>query len=304
MVTRLIDIARGASDTLVQAYAKTFAETTPMLGAIPVESRPSGVYEVVREASLGSSAFRLLGEGYTASEGSEEAQRYYAKPAGGDADVDRAQVRRNPLAKPIVEAMKIKSLAHLIDYTIINGDSASNVREFDGIKTMVTGTPQVLANSGTAAALSLAKLDEAIEMCEGATHIYMQRALKLKLSASTRATGVSGYITHSMDDFGRQVMRYNDLPILISDPLGHSLPPLTGEAEANTSTSIYVLNLSGDDASVCLFEVAPMEIVDFGHTQSAPVERTRVEWDIGLAAKSPRGIVRVTGIDADAAVVV
>ena len=106
MALKLIDIAGRGGDAVQRAYVETFASATPLMGAIPVEDASSGVYEVVREASLGSASFRRINEGYTASEGREEIQRYYARPAGGDADVDRAITRRRPNARASTEAMK------------------------------------------------------------------------------------------------------------------------------------------------------------------------------------------------------
>ena len=71
---------------------------------------------------------------------------------------------------------------------------------------------------------------------------------------------------------------------------------MTGFSEANTTTSIYVMNLSGDGRGPRLIQMGNMRVSDLGEIDSAPVFRTRLEWFVGLALPDPRSVVRLTEI--------
>src|SRR6185503_20552734 len=120
-------------------------------------------------------------------------------------------------------------------------------REFDGLQARLTGT-QLISAGATAggAALSLTKLDEVIDAVDGATHLIMNRTMRRRLSAAARTTTVGGFITWEKDEFGRQMMVYNDLPILITDQDNAGAEILAfDEAAASggaTATSIYVVS--------------------------------------------------------------
>jgi len=300
MAVKLVDIAAGMTDPRQRAYIEMFARSTPLMGEMPIEEAPRGFMEVEREVSLGSAGFRSFNEAYTESTGRSEIVKFETKIVGGDVDIDKGLVRRGgPEARARAEARKAKAVFHKVDYTIVNGDESSDPEEFNGFKTLVTGTAKVHANnSGTPAGLKLIDLDTAIAECDGATHLYMKRKMIVRLSASTRATGVSGYLRHDFDSFGRQIMFYNGLPIIEADPPGHNEVPL-GFNEGSSDTSIYVLNLSGD--GLCMLQMSPLDYSDLGETDAKAVLRTRLEWDCGLALKNPRSVVRLSGVT-DAAV--
>lgn len=294
MALKLVDIAADLDIGRQRTYIEMFAESTDLLNAIPVETVPNGRAEYQRPVSLGTPGRRSINEGYSESTGRTETVQFYTKLIGADVDVDKALVRRGgPGTRARTEAMMAKAIAHQLDNDILNGDEDSDPEEFNGIKTVVTGTAQEHDNGGSAAAMSIKNLQESILMCQGATHILMQRSQILNLDASTRVTGTAGYLNYTRDQFG--IMRYEfaGLPILVADPAGHNNPGLTGYTEASSTTSTYVLNLSGDSDSVRLIQMAPMDVSDLGEIDTKPVLRTRIEWDVGLAIPNPRGVVRL-----------
>lgn len=300
MALKLVDIAADLDIGRQRTYIEMFAESTDLLSAIPVENVPNGRAEYQRPVDLGTPGRRSINEAYAESTGRTETVQFYTKLIGADVDVDKALVRRagdsGPSVRARTEMMMAKAIAHQLDNDILTGDEGADPEEFNGITTIVAGTAQEHANGGSAAAMGIKNLQESILMCEGATHILMQRSQILNLDASTRATGVSGYLNYSRDQFG--VLRYEfaGLPILVADPTGHNNPALTGYSEASSTTSVYVLNLSGDSNSVRLIQMAPMEVSDLGEIDTKPVLRTRIEWDVGLAIPNPRGVVRLKNI--------
>jgi hypothetical protein len=153
-------------------------------------------------------------------------------------------------------------------------------------------------------ALSLAKLDQAIDQCLNPTHLIMNKTMARRLAQAARLYTVGGYITFDLDDFGKRAMFYNGLPIVTVDldNVGSAILGFT-EASASgtdTSTSIYVVSM-GNDGLLGL-QNGGIDVRDMGELQSSPVFRTRVEWYNGLAVFNGRAVVRLQHI-ADAAVV-
>lgn len=285
--------------SIERTYVEMFAENAPLLSMMPIEEAPRGRADYVRPVYLGGSSTRSINEGYTRSEAKFEQVSFFTKIRGGEVEVDTALVAMGgPEARARTEEMKAIAIAHQLDYDIINGDESTNPEVFNGLKTLLSGTGQVIENdaSSTGAALSLKKLQEAVMSCVNPTHIAMSRAVFLNLEASTRVTGTAGYLNYSRNEFGVMVPTFAGLPILITDPTGHTNPSVTGFSEPNTTTSVYVMNLSGDGRGPRLIQMGNMRVTDLGEVDDAPVFRTRLEWFVGLALPDPRSVVRLTEV--------
>lgn len=285
--------------SIEQTYVDMFVANAPLLSNMPIEEAPRGRADYTRPVYLGGSSTRRINEGYTSSEAEWENVSFFTKIRGGEIDVDTYLVAMGgPEARARTEEMKAIAIAHQLDYDILNGDESSDNKVFNGIKTLLSGTGQVIENdpSSTGAALSIKKLQEAVLSCVNPTHIAMSRATFLNLDASTRVTGTAGYLTYSRNQLGVMVPMFGGLPILITDPTGHTAPPLTGFSEPNNTTSVYVLNLSGDGRGPRLIQMGDMRISNLGEIDASPVYRTRFEWYVGLALPDPRSVVRLTEI--------
>ena len=306
MAVRLIDAKVHASDDVVAGVISTFAETTPLAGALEFETVPSGVYMFKREADIGTATFRNINAGFSEQTGKDERVVEQCFPMGRDADVDRFIVRtQGEEMRAREEAKAVKAMAHLFDFTFVNGDTDPGDNEFAGMQLRLgtAGSGQHLQNSGSAAALDLIKLDEAIDLVDNPTHLYMTKGMRRRLSAFANTQSGSSNIRVDRDDFGRQFLEYNGLPILEADPNGHSMAPLAFD-EASSTTSIYVLNLDSDADGVMAIQTGEPSIRDLGELQvDKVVMRSRIDWDIGLVMQSPRAAARLSNIT-DAAITV
>ena len=114
--------------------------------------------------------------------------------------------------------MKVKSLALTITAAIINGDSSSDPREFDGFRVRIGGSQLVEATQtpGSNGPLSLFQLDEAIDTVDGVTHIIMSKTMRNLINSAVRAN-VGGTVEWDLDEFGQRFAVYNGYPILIVD---------------------------------------------------------------------------------------
>lgn len=308
MALTLVEAAKlETGDIIKQSIIELYAGSSDILMALPFESISGNALKYNREDSLPGVGFRGVNEAYTASTGVLNPLTESLVIAGGDLDVDKFIVdTQGARQRAVHEAMKVRALALAWTRKFIKGDTASDPREFDGLQTRVTGNQLIAAGSTSGGdALSLAILDQAIDQTLNPTHLVMNKTMRRRLTQAARTTTVGGYITYDKDAFGRQVTKYNDLPILIVD-LDNTQTAILPFTEANpgggsaASTSIYVVSM-GDDSLKGL-QNGGIGARDLGELQSSPVYRTRVEWYCGMGVFNGRAATRIHGIK-DAAIV-
>lgn len=273
----------------------SFAESSPLLRAMPVVTIPGNSYAWVRQADLPSVAFRAVNAAFTPSEGHVETRTEALKLVGGEVDVDRALVQQmGPDIRSVHERMKAVALGQSVGAKIMSASLATNPLEFDGIRARYGGlAPTAAANLiSMAGALSIKKLDEAIDAVDnvaGRRVLVMSQAMRRNITAFLR-TSVS--IQTTRDEFGKQVYTYNGLDILEMDENGN----ISGASPADTSNqSVYCIALG--ESGVHLIEgMGGISVRDLGEIPNAPVYRTRIDWAVGLVDESVRCVSRVYGI--------
>ena len=297
----LIEAAKLATDDpLKQGIIELYAGSSSILMNLPFMGISGNAYKYNREGSLPGVGFRGVNEGYTASNGVINPITESLVIAGGEVDVDKFIVAtQGNSARATHEAMKVRALSLAWTKKFIKGDTASDPKEFDGLQVRTTGD-QVISAGTTAngAALSLFVLDQAIDQTLNPTGLVMNKTMRRRLTQAARTSTVGGYVTYEKDAFGRQVTRYNDIPILEID-LDHEQTAILGFTEAavsgtDTATSIYIVSM-GDDSLTGL-QNGSIEVNDLGEIQASPLYRTRIEWYNGLAAFNGRSVTRLRNI--------
>jgi hypothetical protein len=299
-------IALGKDEVFKAGIMELYASNSDLIQYMPWETISGNAYHFQREKVLPTVEFRGVNEGYTESTGEVENITEHLCIAGGDIDVDQFLVDTSgPSQRETQEGMKIKALSLKLTKNVIKGDVTSDPKSFDGFQIRTTGDQ--LINAGSTAsgdALSLTKLDEAIDAVENPTHILMNKTMRRRLTAAARNTSVGGYITYTMDAFGRKITMYNDIPILIAfkDETNAEIMPFTEAAPgggSNVCTSLYILSMT--DNGVVGLQSSEMQVRDLGEIDTKPVYRTRIEWYVTISIQRPRAISRLRGIK-DAAV--
>lgn len=310
MALTLIEAAKkNSGDVIRSAIIELYAMNSDILRVLPFKDIPGNAYKYNQEDTLPGIGFRGVNEAYSESTGVINPETESLVIAGGDLDVDNfitATMGEDQRASQ--EAMKVKALAHKWSEVFIKGDSVTNQAQFDGLQTRLTiGGSQVVdaGNSAGGDALSLAKLDETIDAVDDPNYLYMNKAMRRRLTAAARDESVGGHVNYMPDEFGRRVTQYNDLPILLSDRNGSAFPTLAfNEPAPNdgalTTTSIYVLWLG--DGSLQGIQNGTIDVRDLGELETKPSARTRVEWFTSLLMEHSRAAARCRGIS-DAAVV-
>lgn len=299
MALTLLEAAKiNSGDVFKAGVLAKFAESSEILRVLGFLGINGNSLKYNVEETLPGIGFRGVNGSYTESTGIINPKTESLVIAGGDLDVDKFIVDTMGASQRTVhEAMKIKALSLAWTKTFIKGDSETNPLEFDGLQKRLQGD-SVIANHATGAGLSLAKLDEAIDAVDGANAILMSKAMRRRLTVAARTQSVGGNITYTIDQFGRQVAMYNDLPILIVDKDNEN-NDILGFSEANSTTSIYVVAFG--DGQVQGLENGGMSVRDMGELETKPSLRTRIEWYSGFGVFAPRSAARLKNIT-DAAV--
>lgn len=301
MALTLVEAAKlETGDAYKSGVIELYAGSSAILTALPFENISGNALKYNRESSLPGVGFRGVNEAYTPSTGILNPLTEALVIAGGDLDVDKFILdTMGASQRSVHEGMKIRALSLAWTKKFIKGDNQSDPREFDGLQTRTTGNQVISAGSTSGgAALSLAKLDEAIDQTLNPTHMIMSKALARKFSAAGRATTVSGYVTYSLDQLGRRVMEYNGLPILTVDldNAGAAILPFTEAASSGgaTATSLYIVSMGADGLTG--LQNGTIDVRDMGELQTAPVFRTRIEWYNGMAVFNGRAVTRLQHI--------
>ena len=306
MITLLEAAKINSGDVLRNTIIENFARSSDLLNALPFIDVQGGAYVYNLEGNLPGVAFRGVGEGYTASAGIMNPETERLRISGGDLDVDLATLKMHGQdVRSAHELRKVKALSLTISDKIINGDSVAEPREFDGLRTRIQGS-QLQAAGATSGgdALKITLLRDLIDNTENATHLIMSKKMRNLLTAAATDAAVGGYITFSVDEFGKRVTQFDNLPILLTDYNANGDQVIdfleaVPAGESTGGTSIYCVNMS--DEGVTGLQNGIMEVRDLGELQTAPVMRTRVEWLVGLAALHGRAASRLWGVK-DAAV--
>lgn len=306
MALTLVEAAKlHSGDVLRSAIIELYARNSDVLIALPFENISGNALRYNREDKLPGVGFRGVNEAYAESTGVLNPLTETLTIAGGDLDVDKFILDTMGMdQRATQEAMKVRALALRWTKAFIKGDSEADPREFDGLQKRVVGSMRVENNAGTGAALSLTKLDEAIDVVQNPSDLFMNKTLRRRLTQAARTTTVGGYITYTQDAFGRKVTQYADLPIRIIDEDETSAQILQfNEAAAGggtTSTSVYCTSMG--EGMMSGLQNGDIDVRDLGELETKPAMRTRVEWYSGIAIYHGKAVSRLRGIT-DAAVV-
>lgn len=307
MPLTLIEAAKLNPGNVIQnAIIELYAGSSSVLNILPFQNIAGNALKYNREGSLPGVGFRGVNEAYTPSTGILNPMTEALVIAGGDLDVDKFIVQTMGAGQRAVhEAMKVRALALSWTRSFFKGDTDADPREFDGLQKRVVGAQKIAAGStANGTALSLAKLDEAIDQTLNPTHLFMSKAMKRKFSAAIRATSVSGNIVNTVDALGKPVMQYNGLPIetVDLDNAGAAILPFTEAATSGTATatSLYVVSVTPEGLQG--IQNGIIDVRDLGELQSQPQFRTRVEWFNGIMIQNGRAVTRLWSI-ADSAIV-
>lgn len=290
MALTLAEAAKLSNDVLVQGVIATIVKNNPILELLPFIEIEGNALRYVREATLATAEVYAVGDTWAESTPTTTEHTASLKIIGGDADVDQflQQTRSNvnDLEATMIE-LKAKAIRHKFEDLMFYGDSSVNTKEFDGLHTsaLIPTSQQLHMGSGTTGnALSLIKLDEAIDMVKGEPPdlIVMTRAIRRRITQHTRASGF--HFTVERDEMGRQLELYGNVRLVISDFLTQTEALSSGVYSAKTggaTSTVFVLRF-GEGTGVCGATHGGIQVERLGTLETKDARRTRVKFYASL----------------------
>src|SRR3990170_773603 len=161
MSLTLAEAAKLSNDMLLQGVVETIVKDSPILQQLPFIEIVGNGLTYNQEKTLPTIDFYDVGDTWAESTPTFEQKTANLKIMGGDADIDNflKATRSNlqDLEAAVVE-LKAKALRDKFEETFIYGDSATNAKQFDGLKKLIdtaTAGGQLIAAGASGATLTL-----------------------------------------------------------------------------------------------------------------------------------------------------
>ncbi len=316
MPVTLAQASLNAASDVDRNIIDEFRKSSAIFNAITFDDvvNPAGggatlTYGYQRVVTQPTAAFRAINAEYTPQETTKAEYTVQLKPFGGSYQIDRvlAAIAR---AKEVAfqNSQKIKAAKALFNDAFINGDSAVDANSFDGLDKGLTGssTEVAAASLGTAGAWHgtfdeakafaiMDDIDQLLGMLDGPADaiIANKRVISKLVGAARRA----GYFQQNRDEFGRPILRYND--VLLIDPgqkagSNTDVIPVTGAG----LTDIYAVRFGLDGVhAISLAGQPPVRswLPDF--STSGAVKTGEVEMVSAIALKATKAAAVLRDVD-------
>lgn len=287
------EAAKLSNDLLLRGVIETVSKESTVLRYLPFLQVVGNSIAYNRENDMPAAAFYQPGDIWV--EATPTFSRHTAKLTilGGDADVDNflqnTYADVNDIEAEVI-ANRAKSVAHGFSDSFFNGDATVNPKSFDGLHKLTSGGQTITAGSN-GGALTLAKLDELVDMVKPGKPdlLFMSKRTRRKLKDLRRSSG--SVVETGVNQFGQQVDFYDGIPLVVDDFIKDDRTLGTG---TNLST-IYAVRI-GQSTGVMGLEHGGISIERVGELETKDATRTRIKWYCGLALFSSLGAAKLEGI--------
>ena len=313
MAVTLAQAKLNVQDDLQMGVIDEFAKSNFLFNALTFDDvvSPTGggatlTYGYTRLKTQPTADFRAVNSEYTPQEVDKERITADLKVFGGSFNIDRVISNMGGIANEVTMQMqqKIKAAAALFNDTVINGDSATNAKAFDGLEKALAGSsteyiPTSVIDLSTSAAVDsnykvfLDQLDEFLMGLDG-TPGFIGGNLKLiaKIRACARR---SGMYQVTKDDFGRNVESYNGIPLVDFGAKAGTNTPVVSVNGATGESSLYVARLGLDGFhGISMAGVAPVQswLPDFKTAGAVKTGEVEMVAAVALKATKAAGVMR------------
>ncbi len=304
MALTLNEAAKLSTNMLLQGVVETIVKDSPVLQRLPFIEIVGNGLTYNQEKTLPQIDFYDVGDTWVESTPTFEQKTTTLKIMGGDADVDNflKATRSNlqDLEAAVIE-LKAKALKDKVEETFIYGDSATNSKQFDGLRKLIdttTASDQVIAMGDTGATLTLNKLDELIDAVKGGKPemLLMSRRSRRKINALVRASG--SMMVAERDEFGNFIDLWDGIPVGVSDWIldTHTLASgLETGTTGDTCSTIYAIQF-GEGAFCGLTSPGHLQMEPVGSLETKDATRTRIKWYVSLALFSSIKAAALIGV--------
>jgi hypothetical protein len=299
MAISMIDFVNQTQDKMRKGLVQKITNDAifpRLLNFIPVDGME---YKYGEQTTLGGIAFRSLNEQYSADTGVVNPRTEHMALFGGQVNTDHQLVnKQGDVARSNAILAKTRKAGLFFDKYVIDGDSATDAKQFDGLNRRLTGN-QVIAAGADGAALSLSMVDDLIDRVVGPNNrkilvMCKQDRRKLKQLAIVAAGGAQ------LTDVGGSYGAYDGVKIEVLDEDGDEQPILAkdeAQGENGETSSIYCI-MPGADADGEFMQglVGSKMMEHYQSGMSGNMHVDIVEAHMGIALFHGRAAARLKGI--------
>lgn len=307
MAVTLSEAKKNVQDALTLGVIDEFQKNNFLLQNMTFDDAvsPTGggatlTYGYTRLTTQPTAAFRAVNEEYTPQEVTKDRHTVDLKVFGGSFQIDRIIANMGGIVSEVQLQMqqKIKAAQALFNDTVINGDSATQAKAFDGLDVALTGSsteynPTTAIDLSSSSAIDtnykafLDQLDEFLMGLDGQPSAIMGNT---KLIAKIRGIARrAGAYTETKDDFGRNVSAYDGIPLVDLGAKAGTNDPVVGTDGTSGQTSLYVARLALDGFhGVSMAGVSPVQVWLPDYSTSGAVKTGEVEMVAAVALKATK----------------
>lgn len=268
-----------------------------LFALMPFTGVSDKTYSYVRENTVAGGAWFDPYEDLEESASTFTPVSVLLKRIAGQVDIDNfsIEVESNLNDQLAIQlAAKAKGMGRDFRNVLVNGDTAVNAKQFDGLKKL-TPAGQTFYAGTNGGAVSFSMLDELKDRVKlGADVLMMRQGTWRAIRALNRAMGGNVAEMTMVENFGHPVKAYDGTPVIIND----FLPSNEVRGTENNSCSIYALRLNEADGFHGLFggPSAGFRMEKVGLLQGKDATRYRMKWYTAVALKATHAVARLGGI--------
>jgi HK97 family phage major capsid protein len=293
MALTLAEAAKLSNDIVLQGVIETIIQDSPILQVLPFIEITGNGLTYNRENAAASAAFFDVGDTWSESTPTFTQITTSLTIVGGDADIDNYLLMTRSNIQDLQSAvirLKVKAVQQKFEDTFLNGDTGVDSKSFDGVDKLTTGG-QATSMGVNGASLSLAKLDELIDLVKGGgpSMLLMSKRSRRSLNNLARTSGT--FLQTDRNDFGQMMQYYDGIPVGVSDYISDTKTVGT----SSDCSTIYALQF-GEGALAGLTAPGGLQVEDIGSLETKDATRTRVKWYVSMALFNALKVAKLTGV--------
>lgn len=256
-------------------------------------------YRYAEQATLGGVAFRALNEQYSENNGVVNPKEENTAILGGVVKTDHQLVEtRGDVARANAILARIRKAGLFYDKYVIDGDPATNPKEFYGLNARLTGN-QVVTAGANGAALTLSMVDDLIDRVVGPNErkvLIMNKADRRKLKQLIVAAAGGAAVV----DVGGSLKSYDGVAVEVLDEDGDEAAILAKDetqGSSNVTSSIYCIQPGQDIEGEYVQGLVNNKLVNqYASGMEGVLHVDVVEMNAGLAVFHGRAAARLKGL--------
>lgn len=293
MALTLAEAAKLSNDMVLQGVIETIIQDSPILQVLPFIEITGNGLTYNRENAAAAAAFFDVGDTWSESTPTFTQITTSLTIIGGDADIDNYLLMTRSNIQDLQSAvirLKAKAVQQKFEDTFLNGDTGVDAKSFDGIDKLTTGG-QAASMGANGASMTLAKLDELIDLVKGGAPDLLLMSKRSRRSLNNLARTAGTFLQTDRNDFGQMAQYYDGIPIGVSDYISDT----TTVGTSSDCSTIYALQF-GEGALAGLTAPGGLQVEDIGSLETKDATRTRVKWYVSIALFNTLKVAKLTGV--------